>query len=391
MQLGWLALFYAAYFGFVGLYSPFLGPYLKSIGHGLDVIALSLGLMQIMRIFGPFAWGWLADQTGHRVRWIRLAIGGGVFFAALAFAFQSNPFYLVLLVLLLNLSISGLVPMSDAYALDQCAGCPGRYGQVRLYGSVGFVVAVLVFGAVADQFGFGSYPFWACGALLLGLFAAFRFQADPPRLTAVTQSSQTPGPYITSIGLRRLLLPAPMPLFWLAAFFMIFAHGVFYAYYSLYLLEHGYRELSIGGLWAFGVACEVVFFAFQARFFNRLSLHQWLMVSFAACALRFSITAAFPEVAWLMFMAQGMHALTFAAHHTATISWLRENLPKSLVVRGQAMYATIAYGLGGSSGTFLGRYAWDLASPSTAFGMAAGAGAMALLLGWLLRGDELST
>ncbi|HEX4879217.1 MAG TPA: MFS transporter, partial [Limnobacter sp.] len=105
----------------------------------------------------------------------------------------------------------------------------------------------------------------------------------------------------------------------------------------------------------------------------------------------FSITAAFPEVAGLMFLAQGMHALTFAAHHTATISWLRDNLPKSLVVRGQAMYATIAYGLGGSSGTFLGRYAWDLASPSSAFGMAAGAGAIALLLGWLLGRGTLST
>lgn len=390
MALGWLGLFYAAYFGFVGLYSPFLGPYLQSIGHGLNVIALSLGLMQIMRIFGPFAWGWLADHTGHRVRWIRLGIGGGAVFAALAFAFQNNPVHLVVLVLLLNLFISGLVPMSDAYALDQCAGCPGRYGQVRLYGSVGFVVAVLVFGAVADQHGFESYPYWACGSLLLGLFAAFMFKPDSANRVHLPVQANV-GAYITSVGLRRLLLPQPMPVFWLAAFFMIFAHGVFYAYFSLYLLQHGYGELSIGGLWAFGVACEVVFFAFQAKFFNRLNLHQWLMLSFVACAVRFALTAAFPQLAWVMLLAQGMHALTFAAHHTATISWLRDNLPKSLVVRGQAMYATIAYGLGGSSGTFLGRYAWDAASPSAAFAMAAMAGGLAALMGMRLRKYAQST
>lgn len=83
-----------------------------------------------------------------------------------------------------------------------------------------------------------------------------------------------------------------------------------------------------------------------------------------------------------MMFSQGLHALTFAAHHTATISWLRENLPSNLVVRGQAMYATIAYGLGGSAGTFLGRFAWELGGPASAFVMASFSGLIALALGW---------
>lgn len=82
-----------------------------------------------------------------------------------------------------------------------------------------------------------------------------------------------------------------------------------------------------------------------------------------------------------MVFTQGLHALTFAAHHTATISWLRENLPANLVVRGQAMYATIAYGLGGSTGTLLGRFAWEWGGPASAFGMAAVGGLLALALG----------
>ncbi|MCE2745369.1 MAG: MFS transporter [Burkholderiales bacterium] len=378
MQLGWLALFYAAYFAFVGLYSPFLGPYLKSIGHSLDVIALALGMMQLMRIVGPFAWGWLADHTGNRVRWIRLGIFAGFCFAALAFWFQQTPSHLIVLVLLLNLSISGLVPTSDSYAMERCAGCTGKYGQVRLYGSLGFVLAVLVFGAVADRFGFGSYPFWACAMLLLGFVAALKFTPDSPRAAGIADHSIA----FTGSGFRRLLLPGPMPLFWLAAFFMIFAHGVFYAFFSLYLLEFNYAEMSIGGLWAFGVMCEVVFFALQTRFFKRLTLNTWLCISFAACAFRFSLTAAFPEYGGVMLFAQGLHALTFAAHHTATISWLRENLPANLVVRGQAMYATIAYGLGGSAGTFVGRFAWELGGPASAFAMASAGGFFALILGW---------
>ncbi|MCR2746817.1 MFS transporter [Limnobacter parvus] len=378
MQLGWLALFYAAYFAFVGLYSPFLGPYLKSIGHSLDVIALSLGMMQLMRIVGPFAWGWLADYTGNRVRWIRVGTFAGFFFAVLAFLNQQSPANLIVLILLLNLSISGLVPMSDSYAMERCAGCTGKYGQVRLYGSLGFVLAVLVFGAVADRFGFESYPVWACAALLLGFVAALKFTPDSARTPSLAESA----PLFTGSGFKRLLLPGPMPLFWLAAFFMIFSHGVFYAYFSLYLLEFNYSELSIGGLWAFGVMCEVVFFALQARFFNRFTLNTWLCISFGACTFRFALIAVFPELGWVVVFAQGLHALTFAAHHTATISWLRENLPSNLVVRGQAMYATIAYGLGGSAGTLLGRLAWEFTGPSGAFALASLGGLIALILGW---------
>lgn len=377
MQLGWLALFYAAYFAFVGLYSPFLGPYLKTIGHSLDVIALALGMMQLMRIVGPFAWGWLADHTGNRVRWIRLGTLAGLLFAALAFWQQQNALNLIILVLLLNLSISGLVPMSDSYAMERCQGDAGRYGQVRLYGSIGFVLAVLVFGAVADRYGFASYPVWACAMLLLGFTAAMNFAPDLPR-----PADQELTPAMKGPGLRRLLLPGPMPLFWLAAFFMIFAHGVFYAFFSLYLIEHNYSELSIGGLWAFGVMCEVVFFALQSRFFNRLGLSAWLCIGFATCAFRFALVAAFPQFGWVMVFAQGLHAITFAAHHTATISWLRDNLPAHLVVRGQAMYATIAYGLGGSAGTFLGRVVWEIATPAGAFALASVSGLLALALGW---------
>lgn len=377
MQLGWLALFYAAYFGFVGLYSPFLGPYLKTLGHSLDVIALSLGMMQLMRILGPFAWGWLADHTGNRVRWIRAATLGGALFAGLAFANQHSALHLVVFILLLNLSISGLVPMSDSYAMERCKGHAGDYGKVRLFGSLGFVAAVLVFGAVAQRWGFGSYPFWACGVLLLGFVAALRFTPDDPRSAHTVEQN-----LLTGVGLKRLLLPAPMPLFWLAGFFMIFSHGVFYAYFSLYLMEYEYAEMSIGGLWAFGVVCEVLFFAFQARFFHRLSLQAWLCLSFFICVVRFSLTAAFPEVWAVMLFAQAMHAFTFAAHHTATITWLRENLPVNLVVRGQAMYATIAYGLGGSAGTFAGRFAWEWGSPPAAFWLAALGACLALWFGY---------
>ncbi|MCQ8895853.1 MFS transporter [Limnobacter humi] len=390
-QHAWLAMFYAAYFGFVGLYSPFLGPYLKTLGHSLDVIALSLGMMQLMRIVGPFAWGWLSDHTANRVRWIRAGAFGGFLCSVLVFLNQQSAMALVLLILLLNLNISGLVPMSDTHCMEICRGDNGWYGKIRLFGSLGFVAAVLLFGWIANVWGYASYPFLACLSLLIAFGAAMQFSPAPsePLSTALTGSASG-GLNRTSVGtgFRQLLIPQPMPTLWLASFFMILAHGVFYAYFSLYLLEHHYTELTVGWLWAFGVLCEVAFFALQTRFFDWLSLSTWLCIGYAACAVRFAVTALFPDWLWMMVFAQGLHALTFAAHHTATIAWLRVHLPGRLVVRGQAMYATIAYGLGGSAGTVVGRSLWGWGGPSTAFGAASLAGLIALFYGLKLKRQE---
>ncbi|NJM32034.1 MAG: MFS transporter [Limnobacter sp.] len=91
----------------------------------------------------------------------------------------------------------------------------------------------------------------------------------------------------------------------------------------------------------------------------------------------------------MLFLAQAGHCLTFAAHHTATVAWLRTRLNHSLVVRGQAMYVTIAYGLGGTTGTFAGKLAWSAWGASSVFALAGIAGAAAFVLSfWFLPATQ---
>jgi MFS transporter, PPP family, 3-phenylpropionic acid transporter len=388
LQQVWIGFFYAAYFAFVGLYSPFLGPYLKSIGHGLDVIALALGLMQIMRVFGPLAWGWLADVSGRRVLLMRVAVGFGLLMSVLTFLNDRSTSHLIICLVLLNLSISGLVPMSDAQAMDISKGDAGAYGRVRLFGSVGFILAVLGFGFWADHLGFTAFPVWVFVCLGTAWVSTWclREQSNQHDLLHEKHLRKQR----TFKDTIELLIPADLRIFWLASFFMVLAHGVFYSFFSLYLIEFEYSESAIGGLWALGVTLEVAFFALQTRIFAFFDKRLWLLISYLACALRFALVALFPEILWVIALSQCAHALTFAAHHTATITWLRERLPAPIQGRAQAMYATIAYGVGGTSGTFLGRLAWDYMSPSFAFWVAALAGLFASILGYrLLQQDAL--
>jgi PPP family 3-phenylpropionic acid transporter len=53
---------------------------------------------------------------------------------------------------------------------------------------------------------------------------------------------------------------------------------------------------------------------------------------------------------WLLLVAQCLHAITFAVHHTACTAWLTRHFPERLRGRGQALYSTIGYGLTGVIG-----------------------------------------
>ena len=67
----------------------------------------------------------------------------------------------------------------------------------------------------------------------------------------------------------------------------------------------------------------------------------------------------------IALLAQALHAITFAAHHTVCIALLSHHFPGHLRGRGQALYTVIGYGLPGVLGGVAGGYLttqWGLAS-----------------------------
>jgi MFS transporter, PPP family, 3-phenylpropionic acid transporter len=143
---------------------------------------------------------------------------------------------------------------------------------------------------------------------------------------------------------------------WLFAsiFFHVMSHIAIYVFFSLYLDALGYSKTTIGLMWAVSVVVEIGWFFTQGRWLPRWSLTAWLVLCAAATALRMGITAsAASALAWLV-LAQALHALTFAAHHTVCIALLSHHFPGRLRGRGQALYTVIGYGFPGVLGATLG-------------------------------------
>lgn len=372
-----LGALYAAYFGYVGLASPYFGPYLKSIGHSVQTISWAVAMMQAMRLLGPQFWGWLSDRTGQRARWLKTGSLLGILAAALLFSRDGEAVWVIILSVVLNSVLSGIAPLTDAHALQVCQRDLGGYGKVRLWGSIGFIACVLGFGQWAAGQGLSAYPFAVIAALCLTWAACLGMQ-DAPVADSAHESGQL-------TRFREILMDPRLRWFWVSAFCMIAAHGALYGFYSLYLQHHGYGTDWIGALWTVGVVAEVLFFWFQGRWFHRWPAVVWLRWAMCACIVRFAVIAAFPDQPVLLVLAQIGHAMTFAAHHSAAMSWLRDHCGPGVLARGQATYTTIGYGMGGFLGTSLAGWLWTELSPSSAFHMAALFGVAALIAVWQIR------
>lgn len=361
----------ASYFAHIGFFNPYLPLWLQDMGFGLMAISVLTSLQSATRLFAPYAWGWLSDRTGERVRLLRYGAAAALA-CSLGLWFDLGFAGLLVVLLLMFVHTSSMMPMSEA-AMAHLVSQGGqfdarRYGRVRLWGSLGFLLTVLTAGTWFQYHGMGSFPAWTVATLLAVNISVWWM----PNLKEATHGHEATSQPVWSL-LRQPLVT------WLFAsmFFHVLAHIFIYVFFSLYLDSLGYSKTTIGLLWAVSVVLEIGWFFTQGRWLPLLSLTAWLVLASVLSAVRMALTAGWPTVLPLLVLAQMLHAITFAAHHTVCIALISHHFPGRLRGRGQALYTIIGYGvpgvLGGLGGGLVSTW-WGL---SAVFWCAAVAGSVA--------------
>jgi PPP family 3-phenylpropionic acid transporter len=147
--------------------------------------------------------------------------------------------------------------------------------------------------------------------------------------------------------------------FFLSCFLMLAAHAALYVFYSLYLAQIGYSKTVIGLMWSLGVMAEIVFFFYQAPIFRKIGVRRLMIASLLLAALRFLMIGFGAQSLLLLLTAQILHAASFGVHHSASVATLQRWFSGPLQARGQALYISISYGLGGTAGGLTLSVVWD--------------------------------
>ena len=370
-RLGPFGALWFCYFAAIGSFNPFAPLWFKDLGFSTLAIGTIASLQAWARVLAPYGWGWLGDHSGQRVRLVRLAAGLSLLAACGLLWARGYP-AVALCTALMFLANGGVVPLTEAIVarhLSTESGLDaGRYGRVRVWGSMGFIAAVLLFGTVLEVGGIGLFPWLVLATYALLVAASMRLPG-----AAEPVHGNGSGPAVMTV----LRQPA-VAWFFASIFFTVLAHTSLYTFFSLYLDAQGMGKSTVGALWAVSVAVEIAFFWFQGRLFDRLSPHAWLQWAAAVSMLRFTLIAAFGGSIELLVLAQLLHAVTFAAQHAACIALLGRHFPGALRARGQALYTVLGYGLSGVVGGVSGGWLSTRFGLSAVFWAAAGAAAV----GW---------
>lgn len=362
----------ATYFAHIGFFNPYLPLWLKDMGFSIVVIALLTSLQSITRTFAPYAWGALSDHTGERVRLLRLS-GAIALAVSLGLWFNGGPVWIAVVLFLLFTHTSSMMSLTEAAMAHLVAGDWGRYGRVRLWGSAGFLLTVFAAGSWFEYFGMKHFPAWTGITLLLVLVCTMRL----PDTREAPRAAHEAGEPVLPV----LRLPA-VRWFFAALFFHIMAHFAIYGFLSLYLDALGYSKAMIGFMWAVSVLVEIGWFFAQGRFVGRLPMAGWLVLCGALTFVRMAITGGLGQWLWALLLAQVLHALTFAAHHTACIALVSHYFPARLRGRGQALFTVIGYGLGGTLGVLAGGAVASRFGFEAVFAAATVLGGLASLCAW---------
>jgi len=351
------AIFLFFYYGYIGLVSPFFSLYADSLGFTAIQISLIMSTPQVTRILGPMFWGWLSDVQQNRIGIMRMtSLVTLVIFLSI---FYLQSFIGILLwMFLINIFSSSLTPLGEAatvHSLQKTNRFESHYGKIRLWGSIGFMIAVLLGGFWFESQGIQTLP-WICFIVLaLVTIAVWRLWEPPIEKVKLTKGE-----------LRSILKKPEVLWFFSSTFWMVFAHSTLYVFYSLYLQNLGYGKQVIGFFWMIGVAAEVLYFYFQKHAFHRFNSELILRFTFVLGIVRFLVIAYFPSF-WPLLIVQLFHAGTFAAHHSASIHMVQRWFKGTTQSRGQALYSTMSYGFGGTIGGIVAGWVWQNYGSSMAY------------------------
>ncbi len=361
--------FYLFYFALLGTLLPYWTLYLQSLELGAATIGWLMGILHVSRVLAPNLWGWLADKTGRRVAIVRLgALASWVCF--LAIFWQSEAVGIALVMVLFSFFWNAVLPQFEVITLGYLGDNRAQYSRIRLWGSVGFILAVVLIGWLLDWISIQYLPLIVLGLMVLIWLSTLLID---PRADTLTRGEWGAG------SLMPILRQPQVIVFFLVSFLVQLSHGPYYTFYSVMMQGLGYDRVEIGLLWALGVIAEVVLFAVMPSLLVRFSMRRIMLVSLGLCVVRWSLTAWLPEQLWVMLLAQCLHAATFGSLHAVGIALVQHYFSPSTQGRGQALFSSVGFGAGGALGAVVAGQLWSDWGVVT-FALAAGVSVLAIVL-----------
>jgi len=343
-----LSVTYLLYFGQLGVLVPYLGVFLDGRGFSSLEIGELFALITVMRILGPNLWASQSDKSGKNLQ--ALQIGSFLTLGSFCLVFWVDGFWgLTVALSLMMLFFTAILPQIEVITLGCVNSNPSRYNHIRLWGSIGFILLTVIAGKLIDVFS-SEAPIVISAAVLLGLFIiTLGLKEVPPQ-----KSEQ-----INTDSIWRKVRHPVFIGFILASLLIQVSFGPYYGFFALYARDLGYTGQETGALIALGVAAEVIIFILAGRLISSLGVKWILFASMVITALRWYLLAELADFWPSLILSQSLHAFSFGLIHATSIHFIQKYFTTKFRSQGQALYVSIAFGIGGAAGNYGAGMVWQ--------------------------------
>ncbi len=343
---------------------------MESLGFSAHQIGVLMAVLVGTKVIAPNLWGWIADRSGKTNSIIRIAsLVAAVTFCGVLLG--TGYSWLILVTLVFSFFWNAALPQFEVLTLAFLEDDPHRYSRVRMWGSIGFIVAVMLVGMILDYQELLLLP-WIIIALF---FVIWLTSLSVPDIRSSRSTDE-----VASIS--RIVLKPEVLAFLVVVCLAQAAHGPYYVFYSIYLENHGYSGTETGMLWSTGVIAEVALFFYMHRILKIISLRRILMFSVLMGSIRWMVLGCCVDNPGLIVFAQLLHAATFGSTHVAAIHFVHRYFYGVNKGRGQALYSSMSFGLGGMIGAYASGEFWSRYNAATVYYMSSVLCILAFIIAW---------
>lgn len=331
----------------MGVITPFAGVFLDGRGFSSQEIGSLLAIITLTRVLGPNLWAAVADKTGRGADIVRFGcLLAFITFTAVYFSFSF--WALTFSFGIMMMFWTAVLPQLEVITVNATKESKGGYGAVRLWGSIGFIVLSLIIGFLLDYFT-TEVIIYTASFCLFALYISSLFIASPqvvPKHERVVVNEW--------YKVRRLVFIA----FIISAIFLQISFGSYYSFFALYMGQLDYSGKQTGLFIAVGVLSEIGIFIIASRLIARFGVKWMLISSMLLTSIRWLCLALIPEFTSVIIFSQTLHAFSFGMTHATSVHFLHTYFASGFQSRAQALYVSIAFGIGGALGSFIAGNTW---------------------------------
>ncbi|TYR82802.1 MFS transporter [Priestia megaterium] len=349
------AYYFFVFFGIGGLF-PLLSVYLTEV---VELSGTQVGVIMsispvVMIVAQPF-WGLIADYT-QKTRLVLTVtlICTGV--AGIFFSFSQHYYFLILLAGVLAFFQGALIPLSDSITLNYITRVHGDYGAIRLWGAIGFAVAVLIVGGLAEKFGLHIIFYIFASILSVAALLAWLLPKESQSLKVDMRS-----------GIRELMKMKKFILFLWITFLIFGPISANNFYFGIYITSLGGTLTGVGIAFLLAAGSEAPFMKVASVWIKKIGVMKILLL--AACIAFFRWTFYFLEPPLLLiYLTTVVQGFSIGLFIPAALQYVRDLAPLHVRATAVSVYAAVGNGMGSWFCTFLGGVILEHYHAATVYG-----------------------